>query len=73
MTRNPSEPNYGRALRHLVRASIEFRDVSREHQDTTGAIVAQLLFTIGNALMKPPGSGHAITDLAAEFDEWMAD
>jgi hypothetical protein len=73
MSRNPSEPNYGRAVRHLMRAAIEFRDVSREHRDTTGAITAKLLFSLSKALMQPRGSGHTVAPLAAELDEWMAD
>jgi hypothetical protein len=73
MSRKSCEPNYGRALRHLMRAAIEFRDESREHRDPMGAITAQLLFKLSNALMQPPGTGHRVAPLAVEFDEWLAD
>jgi hypothetical protein len=73
MTRKSSEPNYGRAIRHLVNAAIEFRDVSRDHRDPTGAITAQLLFAVSKALMQPPKTGHTVAPLAIEFDGWLAD
>ena len=73
MSREPAGPNYGRALRHRVRAAIEFRDTSRDHHDTTGAITAQLLFRLSNALMRPADDRPGLGEVADEFDAWMAE
>jgi hypothetical protein len=73
MTRKASGPNFNPAMRHLTLAAVEFRDIGREHRDTSSAIVSKMLFEIGNALMSGKSSSGIIAALAAEFDDWMAE